>query len=82
MKTAEVVTEVDSLKNMIEQMKQDHANEIVKIKADHEAQLTTEINKIRSDERANLAKVVATDSVAGGDVKTLDDFKSKHIVQK
>lgn len=78
------LSEVDTLRNSIEKMKQDHANEIASVKKDYEDKLTLELNKIRADERAGLAKVVAeqNDVSAKSDVKTPEQFKNKYIPQK
>lgn len=78
------LSEVDTLRNSIEKMKLDHASEIATVKKDYEDKLTLELNKIRADERAGLAKVVAeqNNETAKSDVKTPEQFKNKYIPQK
>lgn len=78
------LSEVDTLRISIDKMKQDHANELATVKKDYEDKLTLEINKIRADERAGLARVVAeqNDVSAKSDVKTTDDFSKKYIPQR
>lgn len=76
-------SEVETLKNTIEKMKQDHANEIATLKSAHEKALTDAINSKREEDRKNLARVVwdAQDK-ASTDVKTTQDFSKKYIRNK
>lgn len=74
------VNEIEALKNTIEEMKKNHESAIQTLKDEYTAKLEAETNSIRETERANLAKVVAEQNGAApaGDVKTINDFKSKH----
>lgn len=73
------VNEVDALKNTILEMQTNHVNEIKALSDKYAADLATETDKIREEQRDKLAKVVNTDSTTGGDVKTAAQFKSKYV---
>lgn len=75
-------TEAEVLQNKITALETSHAQEIETLKnnlqSEYEVKLTTEINKVREEERTNLAKVVGGTNAAT-DVKTPEDFRQKHF---
>lgn len=73
------VNDVEVLKNTIAEMEKNHASALETLKNEYEAKLQTETNKIREEERANLAKVVAETNASTGNVKTTDDLRKKYF---
>ena len=72
------VNEVEALKNTIAEMEKNHASALETLKNEYETKLQAETDKIRGEQRANLAKVVGenTNSTV---VKTPDDLRNKYI---
>lgn len=68
-----VTSDVTTLTNKISEMETNHAKEIATLKANHAA----ELNAVRAQEREKLAQVNGGN--AAGGVKTMADFKNKHI---
>lgn len=66
-------SDVPTLENKIKELETNHAAEIDKLKATHAA----ELNAVRQEEREKLAQVNGGN--AAGSVKTMADFKNKHI---
>lgn len=72
----DALAEIATLKNKITELESNHAKALEETKAQYDAQLISEINKVREEERANLANIVSgkTDSV------TTTDFAKKYSV--
>lgn len=75
------VNEVEALKNTIAEMEKNHASALETLKNEYAAKLEAETDKIREQERTNLAKVAA-DNASSGSVKTTDDLRKKYVSKK